>query len=74
MGFTEEEKAEELVVGVLTTTAMDWYYIGLDPEVAQSWEKVKQESLRQHALGDDPALAEFNELKTYNIVSKATSR
>ncbi|KAI8635906.1 hypothetical protein BD408DRAFT_356666, partial [Parasitella parasitica] len=68
LGFKEEEKAEELV-GVLTGTALDWY-IGLDPAIAQSWEKVKQEFLRQHALGDDPTLAAFNELKTYKQGNK----
>ncbi|GAN11774.1 hypothetical protein MAM1_0934c11370, partial [Mucor ambiguus] len=63
LGFTDEEKSEELV-GVLTGAALDWF-IGLDPEIARTWEKVKQEFLRQHALGEDPTLAAFNELKTF---------
>ncbi|CEP15415.1 hypothetical protein [Parasitella parasitica] len=60
----KDMKQAEKLVGVLTGTALDWY-IGLNPEVARTWESVKNAFLRQHALGEDPTLAAFIELKTY---------
>ncbi|CEP08893.1 hypothetical protein, partial, partial [Parasitella parasitica] len=68
LGFSDEEKAQELI-GVLTGPALDWL-IGLDPSVSQVWDKVKTAFLQQHAQGDDPTLAAFNELKNYKQGNK----
>ncbi|CEP14754.1 hypothetical protein [Parasitella parasitica] len=68
IGFSDEEKAEELV-GVFTGAALDWL-IGLDLEVKSSWDAVKASFLRQHVQGEDPALAAFNELKSYKQGNK----
>ncbi|CEP09021.1 hypothetical protein [Parasitella parasitica] len=68
LGFSDEEKSDELI-GVLTGAALDWL-ISLDPEVTSSWVRLKQEFSRQHAFGDDPTVAAFNELKTYKQGNK----
>ncbi|CEP12039.1 hypothetical protein [Parasitella parasitica] len=68
---TRQEKKEsqdttqaDKLVGVFTSAALDWL-IGLDPEVKSLWDAVKSSFLRQHAQGEDPVLAAFNELKSY---------
>ncbi|CEP10898.1 hypothetical protein [Parasitella parasitica] len=62
-GFTNKEKTEELVAGLVGDT-LDWF-IGLEPFVKDDWEEVNKAFLHLHAQGSDPTLNAFDELKTY---------
>ena len=63
LGFTNKEKAEELVA-VFSDNTLDWF-IGLEPSIKNGWEEVKKAFLHMHAQGSDPTLIAFDELKTY---------